>query len=84
MLMIANYIYRAFGRVSVRGVDRVRHVALTAAMGSKQCAAGHSTSAVMHGGENARDPGLDWRPGSGQVHLPSASARVVRSRASSL
>ena len=29
--MIANSINRAFGRVSLRGVARVRHAALTAA-----------------------------------------------------
>ena len=52
--MIANFINRAFGRVCLRGVARVRHVALTAARGSKY-ATGHSTSTGMWGGENARD-----------------------------
>jgi len=32
--MVANCINRAFGRVSLRGVARVRHAALTAASGS--------------------------------------------------
>ena len=41
--MIASFISRAFGRVSLRGVARVRHAAFTAATGSKQYAAGHST-----------------------------------------
>ena len=53
--MIANFINRAFGRVSLRGVARVRHAALTAATGSKQCAAGHSSSTGVRGGENAWD-----------------------------
>jgi len=34
-VMIANFIDRAFGRVSLRGVARVRNAALTAATGSK-------------------------------------------------
>ena len=51
--MIANFINRAFGRVSLRGVARVRHEALTAATGSKQYAAGHSTSTGIREGENA-------------------------------
>jgi len=38
--MTANFINRAFGRASLRGVDRVRHAALAAATGSKQYAAG--------------------------------------------
>ena len=79
--MIANFINRAFGRVSLRGVARVRHAALTAATGSKQYAAGHSSSAVVRGGRER--VGLDWRPGSGRVHLPGVSAGVVRSRAGS-
>jgi len=58
--MIANFISRAFGRVSLRGVARVRHSALIDTTGSKQYAAGHSSSAGKRGGENAwRDVGLD-------------------------
>jgi len=53
--MIANIIDRAFGRVSLRGVARVRHAALTTATGSKQYTAGHSTSRCMRGAENAWD-----------------------------
>jgi len=55
--MTANFINCAFGRVSLRGVARVRHrhAAFTAATGSKQHAAGHSTSTGMQGAENARD-----------------------------
>ena len=44
---------RALGRVSLLGVARVRHAALTAATGSKQRAAGHSSSTGMREGENA-------------------------------
>jgi len=33
--LIANFINRAFGGVSLRGAARVRHAALTAATGSK-------------------------------------------------
>jgi len=39
--MIANFIKRAFGRVSLRGVARVQHASLTAARGSEQYTAGH-------------------------------------------
>ena len=53
--MIANFISRAFGRVSLRGVTRVRHAALTAPTGSKQYTAGYSTSKGMRGTENAWD-----------------------------
>ena len=53
--MIANFISRAFGRVSLRGVARVRHAALTAAMGSNQYYAGCSTSAGMRGGKDTWD-----------------------------
>ena len=35
-VMISNFINRSFGGVSVRGVARVRHAALTAATDSKQ------------------------------------------------
>ena len=42
--MIANSINSAFGRISLRGVARVRHSARTATTGSKQCAIGHSSS----------------------------------------
>ena len=42
--MVANCINRAFGRVSLRGVARVRHAALTAASGS---------TGVRGGGESA-------------------------------
>ena len=52
---IANFIDRAFGRVSFRGVARVRHAALTAATGWKQYDAGHSTSTGMRGAENEWD-----------------------------
>ena len=51
----ANFINRAFGLVSLRGVARVRHAALTAATGSKQYDAGHSTSTGMRGAESAWD-----------------------------
>ena len=53
--MIVNFINRAFGRVSLRGVARVRHAALTAATGSKQYDADHSKSTGMRGGGNAWD-----------------------------
>ena len=66
--MIPNFINRTFGRVSLRGVTRVRHEALKAATGSKQYAAGHSASMGIRGG--GERVGLDWRPGSGRVHLP--------------
>ena len=48
--MIPNFINRTFGRVSLRGVTRVRHEALKAATGSKQYAAGHSASMGIRGG----------------------------------
>ena len=51
--MIVNFINCAFGRVSLRGVARVRHAALTAATGSKQYAAGHLASTGMRWAENA-------------------------------
>ena len=54
-VMIANFINRAFSRVSLRGVARVRYAALTAATGSKQYTAGHSSSTGVWGGENAWD-----------------------------
>jgi len=47
--MITNFINRASGRVSLRGVARVRHAAFTASTGSKQYTAGHSTSTGMRG-----------------------------------
>ena len=52
--MIANFVNRAFGRVSLRGMARVRHAALTAATGSKQYAAGHLSSSGVWA-ENAWD-----------------------------
>ena len=52
--MIANFIKRAFGRVSLRGVARVQHASLTAARGSEQYTAGHyawdSTGDRVQGG----------------------------------
>jgi len=51
--MIADFISSAFGRVSLRGVARVRHAALTAAMGSRQYNTDYSTSRGMRGSENA-------------------------------
>ena len=55
--MTANFMNRAFGWVCLRGVDRVRHAALTSATGSKQHAAGHSSSSStgVREAENARD-----------------------------
>ena len=59
-IMIANFINRSFGRVSLRGVARVRHAALTAATGSKQYTAGHSGSTGMRrGGARAWDSTSD-------------------------
>ena len=76
--MIANFINRAFGRVSLRGVARVRHAALTVVTGLKQYTAGHSTSKGMRYSGCQERVGLDWRPGSGRVHLPSVRAGVAR------
>ena len=53
--MISNFINLAFGQVSLRGVARVRHAALTAATGSKKYTACHSTSTDMRRAENAWD-----------------------------
>jgi len=79
--MIANFISLAFGRVSLRGVARVRHAALTAATGLKQYAAGHSSSTGERGGESAWDSTSD-RPQAGHGGFTSpACAGVVRSRA---
>jgi len=61
--MIANFINRAFGRVSLRCVARVRHAALTAATGLKQYAAGHSSSTGARGGKDAWDLTGDWAQG---------------------
>jgi len=47
---IASFINRAFGRVSLRGLARAQHAALTAATGSKQHAAGRLTSVGTRGG----------------------------------
>ena len=84
--MIADFISSAFGRVSLRGVGRVRHAALTAAMGSKQYATGHSTSTSMptRGVENAWESTGDRAPqGSGRIYLPSVRAGVAQSWAGS-
>jgi len=84
--MIANFNSRVFGRVSLRGVARVRHAALTAAMGSKQYATGHSTSTSMptRGVENAWESTGDRAPqGSGRIYLPSVRAGVAQSWAGS-
>ena len=76
--MIANFINRAFGRVSLRAVARVRHEALTAATGSKLfvlCLAFAVCCWPLdldeYAGSRER-AGLDWRPGSGRVYLPSS------------
>jgi len=61
--MIANFINRTFGRDSLRGVARVRHVALTADTGSKQYAAGHSSSTGMRAVKNAWDSTSDRAQG---------------------
>ena len=53
--IIANFINRAFCWVSLRGVARVWHAALTASTVSKQ-------HAGMRGGERA---GLDWQLATG-------------------
>ena len=49
--MIASFINRAFGRISLHGVAQVRHAALTltAAACSKRHSAGHSSSMGMRG-----------------------------------
>jgi hypothetical protein len=61
--MIVSFINRAFGRVSLRGVAWVRHVALSAATGLKQYAAGHSSSTGVRGGKDAWDLTGDWAQG---------------------
>jgi len=81
----SNFINRAFGRVSLRGVSRVRHAAFKAAAGSKQHTAFHSSSALNKRAGGRGHVGVEWRwgSGSGRVHLPGAHAGVVRSRAGS-
>ena len=66
--MIANFINRAFGRVSLRGVARLRHAALTAATGSKQYAAGQLDGRA--GGQ------LDGRAGGGENVWDSTGDRA--------
>ena len=77
--MIANFIKRAFGRVFLRrGVARVRHAALTAATGSKLFVLCLAFAVCcwpldLDGYAGSRERvGLDWRPGSGRVYLPSS------------
>ena len=55
--MIADFINRAFCRVSLRGAAQVRHAALTVTTGSVQYTAGHSTSTGMRG---AKTSGHAW------------------------
>ena len=82
--MIVSFINRAFGRVSLRGVAWVRHVALSAATGLKQYAAGHSSSTGIGHARGGRERvGLDSRSSSGLVHHPGVSAGLVRSWAGS-
>ena len=69
------------GRVSLRGVVRVRHVALTATTVPKQYSAGHSTSTGVRGGENAWDSTGDWN--QGEFTFPCVRERAVRCRAGS-
>ena len=83
--LIASFINRAFGRVSLRGLARAQHAALTAATGSKQHAAGRLTSVgTRGGGGDVRNSAADRaQGGSMRVHPPSAGAGVARSRAGS-
>ena len=74
--MTANFINRAFGLVSLRGVARVRHEALTAVSHGLKAARCWPLDLGGYAGGQER-VGLDWRPGSGRVHLPSASNGVV-------
>ena len=64
--IIANFINRAFGWVSLRGVARVWHAALTASTVSKQ-------HAGMRGGgtRGTRLATGDWRSGSEWINLPA-------------
>jgi len=55
-----------------RSVARVRHAVLTAATGSKQCAAGHSTSTRVSGGGESAWESTDDRPWGGFTSRASA------------
>jgi len=74
--MIANFINRAFGRISLRGVARVRHVALKAkspqGLEAVRCWPLELGRYVYVGGRER--VGLDWRPGSGRVLTSPAQA----------
>ena len=72
-VMIANSTNHAFGLISLRGMawvhSGVRHAALTLLAAPE-----------LDGRAGGRGRvGLEMRPGSGRVHLPSAHAGVVRS-----
>ena len=69
--MIADFINRAFGRVSLHGVAWVRHATLTAATCSKQHTAGHSSSSDGHAGGGANEKAWDLTSDRAQAGSPT-------------
>jgi len=82
--MIANFINRAFGLVSLRCMARSDTwlSQLPRARSSTLLVTRPRPVCGYAGGEargHARESTGDWRPGSGRVHLPSVKAWVARS-----